>query len=420
MRCPRCAYKGKPFQGHCAVCGYDLQLGSQNTASITRITQQTFPNTDQPIPFGEQFSPRLDQVSGIGWQMMQPPAFGEQLSPRLDAVPVTTRHAAIPASGPGRTLRAGRYTLLESVPLPQQNQGTAWSARDLHMANRRVLLREIKIPTEMAPNAAKHEQAINALAQRMSRLGEHHGLPNVVDLFKEHDAYYLVLLWPQGNSLAETLKRRHSGLPEHIVAEYGRQLCDVLILLAEQQPPVVHSAISPETIVVSESGKQVTLLYLPLLPPTREYTTNSGKLTPPGYRAPEQVHGTLTPSSDLYALAACLYHAVTGSDPQSRPPAFYPPARRLNPAVSSTMERILARQLRLSASQRYSSAYEMQQDLAALIESYPTQANRSLPHIHTLDAPVQITQDAAEDLVLPRRAWRRLVSMILGAFMVVG
>src|SRR5450755_3238422 len=365
MRCPRCAFKGKPFQGRCAVCGYQLQEeDTQNSTSFTHINQQPFPYTDQPAPFMEQ-------------------------SPRLDQTPVTSWHTAMQTLGPGKLLRSGRYSIIASVALPQQNQGAAWNARDLHMSNRLVLLREIRIPTELASTALKREQMVTMFAQRLNRLGEHPGLPNIVDLFKEKDAYFLVFLLPQGRSLAQILKQRKGGLPEHTVAEYGWQLCDILSLLAEQLPPLVHGAISPETILISENGKQAA-----------------------------QLHGTLTPSSDLYALAATLYHAATGSDPQVRPPAFYPPARRINPEVSVALERILARQLRLSATQRYGSAYEMQQDLAALIESYPTQASKSIVRTRALAIPAQVQQDE-KSLMLPHRAWRRLLSLFMGVLMLL-
>ncbi len=330
MRCPRCAFKGKPFQGHCAVCGSPLQEDTQISAGITRINQQSSPNTGQPTSSMEPYTPRIGQTSATNW------------------------HMAIQTTGPGKVLRSGRYTLIESVTLPQQNQG-----------------------------------------------------------MEEQDSYFLVFLWPQGRSLAQLLKR--GALPEHTAAEYGWQMCDVLSLLADQHPPLMHGAISPETIIISENGKQAVLFHLPILP-LREFIGHQG--TPPGYRAPEQVHGTLTPSSDLYALAATLYHAVTGSDPQERPPAFYPPARRINSEVSATMERILARQLRLSSTQRYSSAYEMQQDLAALIESYPTQASKSVARIHALTAPVQAIENE-ESLELPRRFWRRLMSLFMGTLMAV-
>src|SRR5258708_35339644 len=83
------------------------------------------------------------------------------------------------------------------------------------------------------------------------------------------------------------------------------------------------------------------------------------------------MRGEVDPSSDLYGLAATMHHAVTGYDPRARLAFFHPPARRLNPAVTIQMELILARQLSLSALQRYAHPSEMQRDLSALIEAYP-------------------------------------------------
>ncbi len=114
--------------------------------------------------------------------------------------------------------------------------------------------------------------------------------------------------------------------------------------------------------------RQLWLLYFPFFPPqvsTREKTSAD-------YLAPEQIRGECSPSSDLYSLAATLHHAVTGYGPQQRLAFFYPPARRLNPAVTPQMEAILAHALRLSASQRFTGSSQMQQELSNLIASSPS------------------------------------------------
>ncbi len=40
---------------------------------------------------------------------------------------------------------------------------------------------------------------------------------------------------------------------------------------------------------------------------------------PAGYAAPEQYRGESEPRSDIYALAATLYHLATNDDPRSHP-----------------------------------------------------------------------------------------------------
>lgn len=88
--------------------------------------------------------------------------------------------------------------------------------------------------------------------------------------------------------------------------------------------------------------------------------------------------GPLTHPPISTSLAASLYHAVTGSDPTDRVAFFNPPARRLNPAVTKAMESILARGLHLTPAQRYPHPMAMQQDLVALIASYPDPELESL------------------------------------------
>src|SRR5262249_17033838 len=136
---------------------------------------------------------------------------------------------------------------------------------------------------------------------------------------------------------------------EEQVVSYGYQLCGLLALMAEQRPPLVHGAITPETILLSHDLQKVTLLHLPIFPSVQHPPRLEHGAA--GYAAPEQIRGgEITPSSDLYSVAVCMHHAVTGYDPQTRLALFHPPARRLNPAVTPEMEQILTHQLCLSTS----------------------------------------------------------------------
>ncbi len=250
-----------------------------------------------------------------------------------------------------------------------KGQGTAWFAADTQAPDRRIVIREVALPTE---DAANKERIVRSIAARMVELAQHSGFPKVLDVFSEQGTYYIVLQHVEGESLASALRRQGGALPERIVAEYGRQLCEMLSLLSRQQPPLVHGSVNPETIIVSPDKTRVSLILLPLFPPKEQLITRSK--VPSGYLAPEQVRGVVEPSSDLYALAATLHHAVTGYDPSERMAFFHPPARRLNPAVTPKMEAILIQALRLSPSQRYARPADMQKDLSALIASYPPES----------------------------------------------
>src|SRR5215472_10787706 len=331
MRCPRCGFDGESVGGGCPRCGY----GSMN----------------------------MNMSSGPLRLAVQHPS--------SIAMPLTL-HTLMR----GDVLRQGRYRLIEQLSLPenQQEQGAAWLASDAQSPTRRVVIREVILPEE---SPAEKEQVVGLIASRLAELGQHPGFPKLIEVFEERDACYIVLQQPEGESLASMLRRQGGALPERVVAEYGRQLCEMLIILSQHRPPLVHSAISPSTIIVSPDGKRVSLIHMPIFPPKESYITRDK--SPSGYLAPEQTRGIIDPASDLYGVAATLHHAVTGYDPRERMAFFHPPARRLNPTVTQRMEEILVHALRLSAPQRYAHPVDMLKDLNALIRSYPPESIRSGP-----------------------------------------
>lgn len=325
MRCPRCTFEGEASENTCRHCGTTLRGG---VAASTSRPVQYVPSLDISTSYAHQF----------------------QL---------------------GSMLHQGRYLLIEQVKLPanQRDQGPAWLATDTTFSNQQVFIRAIVFPGETIESLATYEYTCKVIAQQLTALGKHDGLPQVIELFREQGIYFLVSLYPQGRTLRLLLRQQGGPLPESIVADYGQQLCDMLIKFGEQKPPFVHGAINPETIIISEDATHASLVHLPLFPP-KDVKSSSDK-TSSSYSAPEQNHGTLTPSSDLYSMAAVMYFALTGHEPQERTAFFYPPVRQLNPLATLYLENILARQLRMSVRQRYATSSEMQQDLLGLIDSYP-------------------------------------------------
>ena len=312
---------------------------------------------------------------------------------------------------PGDTLSKNRYRIINRIILPetQKKQGAAWSAIDTQATRRRVVIREILVPEHMA-RAIPKDRIVQRVVQRMTALGQNTGFPSVIDFFDEKQSYFMVLLYPEGETLDTILKRQGGALPEPLVAEYGYQLCRLLSLLADQHPPIIHGSISPQTIIISNDRQSASLIHLPLFPPESP-SISSGKGAS-GYYAPEQIRGEAEMSSDLYGLAATLHHAVTGYDPHMRLTFFHPPARRLNPAVSAQMEAILARQLLLSVSQRFAHPSAMEKALATLIESYPDPVSNKLPT--PTDNPLFLSPEQL------REERRNTLMLNLGVIAVIG
>jgi ABC-type branched-subunit amino acid transport system substrate-binding protein/serine/threonine protein kinase len=336
--------------------------------------------------------------------------------------PTTTQRSLTSASRPlslavarrGDTLNQGRYRLIDQLLLPdnQQGQGAGWLALDNTASQVQVVIREVLVPSEELDNK---KQVVRQIALRLSEAAQHTGFPRVLDVFNELDTYFLVLQHIEGESLASLLRRQGGALPERTVAEYGRQLCEMLSVLARQQPPLVHGAISPETVIISPDRHRVHLIHLPLFP----LKGASGSGSAVGYKAPEQARGVAEPSSDLYAVAATLHHAVTGFDPRERISFFYPPVRRLNPVVSQQMETILAQELRLSASQRYARAAEMHSDLLTLLSRQPPESERRLPMVITDPLKMDIGEIRRQSLRRSRSQLGIFAAVCLLALMVI-
>jgi len=370
MRCPRCQFEGNMVYGKCARCGYVM---AQSPSGSYRVA-----------PFSSVPSTRILNP----YTLMK-----------------------------GDTLSQGRYRIVNQIPLPepQQKQAVAWEALDLQVSQRRVVIRQFVVPPAM-PGTSSAGQVASELAQRLHELGQHEGFPRVIDFFGNPGAYFIVTLPPEGESLAIHLNLQGGALPEKVVAEYGYQICDLLSRLADQQPPVVHGSINPDTIIVSPDGRRVSLNHLPLFRPAMP--SAGGEASTSGYYAPEQMRGETDPSSDLYALAATMHHAVTGYNPQERLAFFHPPVRRLNPAVSAQMEIILTRQLSLSKSQRYAHPSEMQSELASLIASYPDPTTAETPAL-ALD-PLHLNASQLREQVRSNTLLNYGVFAAIGVLLLVG
>ena len=322
MNCPRCGYVRYQEDEGCERCGYGPVI-----ASVPVIAKRTatYASLDTPLPIITQ------------------------------------------ALRAGDLLGQGRYRLIEQIRLSVHGD-VVWLARDLLSKDKgQVEIREIRLS---ANTAISSQQELRSLTSRMIQFGQHAGLPTTLGTFEEEGKWYFVYQHIEGVSLSTYLRRKGGALPERTVAEYGRQLCDILSFFSRQQPRFVHSNISPDTIIVSPDEQRITLVDLPFT--VAEMANVKGKGSS-GYHAPEQTRGDgqSSPTADLFSVAATMHHAVTGYNPSERITFFYPPARRLNPNVSQRMEEILAKELLLSVSQRYARAVDMQVELAALLSTYP-------------------------------------------------
>lgn len=214
-------------------------------------------------------------------------------------------------------------------------------------------------------------------ARLLARL-HHPALPKVSDHFIEGDGQFLVMQFVPGEDLGERFKRTGGVLPLADVLDWGDQLLDALDYLHSQEPPVIHRDIKPHNLKLTDRG-QIILLDFGLAKGYVGYSHDATSLKSvfgftPRYAPFEQIHGTGTdPRSDLYSLAATMYHLLTRvapADALSRvtattegDPDPLVPTHTVNQKISPLVSSVLERAMKIGRAQRFASAAEMREAL---------------------------------------------------------
>ena len=152
-------------------------------------------------------------------------------------------------------------------------------------------------------------------ANRIQHLRNINGIAKVYDCVSENETGYVISEYVEGHTLKEILEngKRYSA------EEAANFICKILQGLVEvHRMDIVHCDISPETIMVTNSGD----IKLTDFGATRYVTTANSKslsiILKRGFAPEEQYRsrGVRGPWTDVYALGAVMYDMLTGTVPQ--------------------------------------------------------------------------------------------------------
>jgi serine/threonine-protein kinase len=284
---------------------------------------------------------------------------------------------------PGAVVRE-RYEI--QALIGQGGMGAVYRVADLRLPGRLCALKAMRIPVAAAssqddlppdPELAAAREQFLAEASTLGRL-DHPNLPKVSDYFAL-DAYdCLVMDYVPGQDLQQCVqdaRRQGNFLPEDELLDWTFQLCDVLLYLHNQRPPIIHGDVKPANIKLTADGRIKLVdfgLARPGDPDDPRTLTGSG-LRGVGslpYAALEQYAATARsdPRSDLYSLGATLYHLATNEAPASAHERFLDPAalrapRQINPALSPALERAVLAALQIHPNDRPPSVAAWRQAL---------------------------------------------------------
>jgi serine/threonine protein kinase len=240
----------------------------------------------------------------------------------------------------GQLVDGGTYRIIRL--LGRGGMGAVYLAANTRAFDRPCVVKEtIEYYDPTDPIARRKAiERFEAEARTLALL-KHSGIPDIYAYFTEDGRNYLVMEYIKGPNLAQGLTRDEDGRtvkggpqPVEDTIRYVTQVCDVLVYLERQKPPVIHNDIKPANIILDENSGSAVLVdfgtaksrYALPQPdqsapgqPGRKQSSVYGTI---GYAAPELYEGKAEPRSDVFALAATAYHLLTDDDPRAHPFKF--------------------------------------------------------------------------------------------------
>jgi formylglycine-generating enzyme required for sulfatase activity len=256
--------------------------------------------------------------------------------------------------------------------LGKGGMGTVYQATDLKFGST-VAIKEMMLSGDDLVRAFERE------ARLLNKL-RHGALPVVMDYFTEDDKRFLVMQYIPGDDLANLLTRRGEAFPPDTVLDWADRLLDVLTYLHGHETPIIHRDIKPQNLKLTPRGEVILLDFGLSKSAHFGATVSSTSVSVMGYTpyyAPfEQINGIGTDvRSDLFSLAATVYHLITGALPpdamtraqsvMNGQPDPLRPADELNPNVTRAVASVLQDALAMNREQRPVSAPVMREALHA-------------------------------------------------------
>lgn len=230
---------------------------------------------------------------------------------------------------------------------------------------------------EPAAEDSKQQQAkldFFAEAHAAGRL-QHPNIVAVYDAQMEKELKYIVMEYVRGETLREYCRNDGKRLPPAKAVECMYKCC--LALDYSHSMGVIHRDIKPGNIMLGENG-ETKLMDFSVAAIAQNNIINSNMIVgSPSYMSPEQVQRQkVGPQSDLYSLAAVMYHLLTGKRlyasediidifrdiVRTPPPRLSDERPDLPPALSN----IIAKALQKDPAQRFESGRAMAAELASV------------------------------------------------------
>ncbi|MDR1532123.1 MAG: Stk1 family PASTA domain-containing Ser/Thr kinase [Clostridiales bacterium] len=288
------------------------------------------------------------------------------------------------------TLIAERYEIIDK--LGSGGMAIVYRAKDIKLG-RYV---SFKVMREEFVNDDEFRERFNIEAQAAAGLAN----PNIVTVYDVGQAgqlHYIVMEFIDGLTLKELITRR-APFEDDEVLGVAIQISNAIAHAHTKN--IVHRDIKPQNILVTANGHvKVTDFGIARAVNTSTLTTKTNIMGSVHYFSPEQARGGYVDGrSDIYAIGIVMFEMAAGIVPfdGDTPVAValkqihdpLPDIRELNPKISDSIIRIVAKATEKQSSKRYQNINDLIIDLKRALTNYTgdfvDQADREEEHSPTI------------------------------------
>jgi beta-lactam-binding protein with PASTA domain/predicted Ser/Thr protein kinase len=308
------------------------------------------------------------------------------------------------------TLFDGRYRVLRKL-------GSGGMA-DVYLAEDEELGRRIAIKILNDRHASDEQFVERFRREAKNAAGLSH--PSIVQIYDRGEAegtYYIAMEYLDGRTLKQAAGRQ--PLPVGEAIDYARQILGALRFA--HRKGIVHRDIKPHNALIDDDSRvKVTDFGIARAGAASQMTEAGSIIGTAQYLSPEQARGGVVDHrSDLYSVGVVLYELLTGSVPFTGDTPVEiamkhlstvpePPSARRS-EIPRNLDQVVLRALAKDPEERYSSAEEMDAELARVAEGLPVSTETAEAATAVLagagasdTAPTAITRASAPPRTTPR------------------
>lgn len=199
-------------------------------------------------------------------------------------------------------------------------------------------------------------------ARNMAKFNTHPNIINVYDFFEENNTAYIIMEFLDGVNYKEYIKEEGGRVAPEKALEVTQAV--LTALMEVHKSGILHRDISPDNIFMCSDGRIKLIDFGAARFSAKDEDKTRSVILKPGFAPPEQYQtkSRQGPWTDIYAVGATLYRAVTGNQPEESvnraEEDLLAEPEKFCPELSHNLNNAILRSMALQYELRFQSAEE--------------------------------------------------------------